>query len=217
MEFAAVVDAGKQFVQATYKLEGNGPLAFQCYEVISALSTSVMMENYPNVQTVVRNISRSTEQQLKRRKYTRKCIMLALDYYKEHLEADVMSTPLKAFKAARLFDPHYLRVKSQNVALNLLSVLPFITDPILAHLKEEYPQYDAAAEDISSECETITFWKQYTNGIPKWKEIVAKVLLLQPSSAAECVFSILKNSISDQQLSALEDYLEASLILQYNK
>ena len=98
MEFAAVVDAGKQFVQATYKLEGNGPLAFQCYEVISALSTSVMMENYPNVQTVVRNISRSTEQQLKRRKYARKCIMLALDYYKEHLEADIMSTTFESIQ-----------------------------------------------------------------------------------------------------------------------
>ena len=34
---------------------------------------------------------------------------------------------------------------------------------------------------------------------------------------AERVFSILKNSFGDQQLSALEDYLEASLILQYNK
>ena len=108
VEFAAIIDAGKQFVQATYKLEGNGPLAFQCYEVINALSTSVMMENYPNVEAVVRNISRSTEQQLKWRKYARKCIMPALDYYKEHLEADIMSTPLKAFKAARLFDPHYL-------------------------------------------------------------------------------------------------------------
>lgn len=219
VEFAAIVDAGKQFVQATYKLEGDGPLAFQCYEVISTLSTSVMMENYPNVQAVVRNISRSTEQQQKWRKYARKCITPALDYYKEHLEADIMSTPFKAFKAARLFDPHYLnKVKPQNVALNLLSVLPFNTDPILAHLKEEYPQYAAAAEGISSECETITFWKQYANGIPKWKEIAARVLLLQPSSAAaECVFSILKNSFSDQQLSALEDYLEASLILQYNK
>ena len=32
----------------------------------------------------------------------------ALDYYKEHLQADLMSVPLKAFKVARLFDPHYL-------------------------------------------------------------------------------------------------------------
>ena len=54
VKFAAIVDAGKQFVQATYKLEGDGSLVFQ---IISALSTSVTMENYPNVQVVVKNVS----------------------------------------------------------------------------------------------------------------------------------------------------------------
>ena len=88
----------------------------------------------------------------------------------------------------------------------------------MAQLKEEYPQYAAAAEDLSTDCEIVTFWNLHANSIPIWKENAAKVLLLQPSSAAaERVFSILKNSFGDQQLSALEDYLEASLILQYNK
>jgi len=79
VKFAAIVDAGKQFVQAMYKLEGDGPLVFQVYEIISALSTSVTMENYPNVPAVVKNISRSTEQ-LRWRKYARQCIQPALDY-----------------------------------------------------------------------------------------------------------------------------------------
>jgi len=60
VEFAATVDAGKQFVQATYKLEGDGCLVFQVYKIISALSSSVTMENYPNVQVVVKNISSSS-------------------------------------------------------------------------------------------------------------------------------------------------------------
>ena len=108
-----------------------------CYEVISALSTSVVMENYSNVQAVVRNISRSTEQQLKWRKYARQRIKPALDYYKEHLQADIMNTPLQAFKTARLFDPHYLsKVKPQHVALNSLSMLAFVTDPILLSSKK---------------------------------------------------------------------------------
>ena len=128
-----------------------------------------------------------------------------------------MCTPLKAFKAARLFNSHYLnKVKPQNVALNSLSVLPFVTEPILAQLKEEYPLYAAAAEDVSTDCEIVTFWNLYAYSIPVWKENAAKVLLLQPSSAAaERVFSILKNFFGDQQLSTLEDYLKASLILQY--
>jgi len=94
-------------------------------------------------------------------------------------------------------------------------VLPFVTEPILAQLKEEYPLYAAAAEDLSTDCEIVTFWNLHTSSVPIWKENA--VLLLQPSSAAEHVFSILKNSFGNQQLSALEDYLEASLILKYNK
>jgi len=44
VELAAIDNTGKAFVQATYKLEGDGILAFQCYEIISALNTSVVME-----------------------------------------------------------------------------------------------------------------------------------------------------------------------------
>ena len=44
-----------------------------------------------------------------------------------------------------------------------------------------------------------------------------QVLLVQPSSgASERVFSLLKNSFGDRQNSALQDYIEASLMLQYN-
>ena len=42
-------------------------------------------------------------------------------------------------------------------------------------------------------------------------------LLVQPSSAAaERVFSILNSSFGDKQQHALEDYIEASIQLQYN-
>jgi len=139
--------------------------------------------------------------------------------YKEHLQADLMNVPLQAFKAARLFDPHYLnKTKQESVALTSLSALPFVTENMLSALKEEYPLYVAATEDISSDCDTLTFWKQYVSNSPKWKEAAAKVLLLQPSSAAaERAFSLLKNSFGDQQLKSLEDYVEASLVIQYNK
>ena len=42
--------------------------------------------------------------------------------------------------------------------------------------------------------------------------------IVQPSSAAsERVFSLLKASFNEQQDSALQDCLESSLMLQYNK
>ena len=43
------------------------------------------------------------------------------------------------------------------------------------------------------------------------------VLLMQPSSAAaERVFSLLENSLSEKQARTLEDYIETSIMLQYN-
>ena len=34
LELAAVIDLGIHFVKATYDLEGDGPLALRCYEII---------------------------------------------------------------------------------------------------------------------------------------------------------------------------------------
>ena len=49
-----------------------------------------------------------------------------------------------------------------------------------------------------------------------WAKSAKKVLLAQPSAAAaERVFSLMKHSFGDQQLSSPEDYLETSLLLQY--
>ena len=44
------------------------------------------------------------------------------------------------------------------------------------------------------------------------------MILVQPSSAAaEKVFSLLKASFNERQDGALQDYIETSLMLQYNK
>ena len=53
---------------------------------------------------------------------------------------------------------------------------------------------------------------------PHWSALARQVLLVQPSSAAaERVFSLLANSFGDQQNNALQDYVETSIMLQYNK
>ena len=41
IELAAIVDYGEPFVTATYKLEGDGPLALECYVVVKTVSHSV--------------------------------------------------------------------------------------------------------------------------------------------------------------------------------
>ncbi len=64
----------------------------------------------------------------------------------------------------------------------------------------------------------LKWWKQNAPELPYWADAAQKVLLVQPSSAAsERVFSLLKASFNEQQDSTLQDYLESSLMLQYNK
>ena len=57
-----------------------------------------------------------------------------------------------------------------------------------------------------------------STALPFWSAALRKVLLIQPSSAAaERVFSLLNASFSDQQEHSLQDYIELSLMFQYNK
>ena len=59
----------------------------------------------------------------------------------------------------------------------------------------------------------------YATDLPIWSSAAKQIFLVQPSSAAsERVFSLLKAaSFKDQQESSLQDYVETSLMLQYNK
>ena len=54
IELAAMIDAGKHFVQATYYLEGDSPLVFTCYERLSALAHAIAIESYPNTEAKAR-------------------------------------------------------------------------------------------------------------------------------------------------------------------
>ena len=91
----------------------------------------------------------------------------------------------------------------------------------IAALKEEFPLYTAAAEDVDPSYDPLLFWKQHESTFPFWSRTARHILLLQPSSAAsEQVFPLLRNSLSEHQHSSLQDYnffIEVSLMLQYNK
>ena len=64
--------------------------------------------------------------------------------------------------------------------------------------------------------EKLVWWAVHPDTLPHWVALVRKLLLVQSSSAAaERVFSFL-NTLSAQQEGALEDYIEASVIIRYN-
>ena len=58
IEIAATVDWGEPFVKACYDLEGDGPLAFECYERVDRVLASIATENIPNVRATAEKLTR---------------------------------------------------------------------------------------------------------------------------------------------------------------
>ena len=223
LELATLVDGALPFVQSTYKLEGNRALAFECYDIISSLTAAVHVAHYPNVKVVCQKLSQgnvSLQQQLLL--HSQKCLQPGYDYYLLHLNGCLMVVPLAAFKAARLFVPqrvHELQPElPDSSTVDSLAVFPFLdSQTTLDALKRELPQYVACSEDLSLDCDVLPWWKAKRTDLPTWAVSVKKVLCLQPSSAAaERVFSLLQVMFNDRQGLALQDYIESSLMLQYN-
>ena len=89
---------------------------------------------------------------------------------------------------------------------------------MLASLKQELPTYLAKAADLNRDTDPLQWWKNHSNDLTCWSAAAEKILLVQPSSAAaERVFSLLKNSFGSFQDAALADYIQASLMFQYNE
>ena len=220
LEMAATVDAGEPFVKATYHLEGDGPLAFECFEVITMLQASISNNHYPNVIAVARQLStgNSTLTVSHFTQYAQNCIQPGLQYFTTQLGSS-LKVPLAAFRAARLLNPQKVAETLPNAsAVDELSSFPFVTTTMLSNFKAELPSYIAKADGIDPTFCRLRWWKNNSSSLPHWSALARQVLLVQPSSAAaERVFSLLANSFGDQQNNALQDYVETSIMLQYNK
>ena len=64
----------------------------------------------------------------------------------------------------------------------------------------------------------LAWWAANANKFPTWAKTARMVFALTPNSAsAERAFSMLKHMFGDTQGGAIGDYLEAALMLKYNK
>ena len=219
LELAATIDAGEPFVKATYRLEGDGPLALECFEVITMVQASISSNHHPNVIAVAQQLSAGNSVAMSQFiQYAQSCIQPGLQYFTAQLGSS-LKVPLAAFKAARLLNP--LKVAQMLPAasdVNDLSSFPFVTSTMLLNLKAELPSYIAKADGVDPSFCHLRWWKNNSSSLPHWSALARQVLLVQPSSAAaERVFSLLTSSFGEQQNSALQDYVESSIMLQYNK
>ena len=220
VELAAVVDAGKPMVEATYILEGDGMLAWKCYEQLLVIQNSIRTAHLPNLAAVSRHISEgnpAVSQQCYQ--YGVAAVQPGWEYFNQTVMG-VMNHQVEIFKAARLFSPHQI-CQSRPVAndVDVVSSITFLNDvTLIENLKNELPRYIAKADGIAVDVDPVGWWKTNEVELPCWSTAAKLILLMQPSSAAsERVFSILTTTFSHLQDLALQDYIECSLMLQFNK
>jgi len=130
-----------------------------------------------------------------------------------------LSTSLSVFKVARVFAPSKVKEMGPDISVvNSLSEITFLNNKTtLNNFKSEFPQYNAVSEDTSPKVDVMSWWAEHSDELPYWSSTAKMVALIQPSSGAvERVFSILTNTFGTQQDSSLQDYIKASLMLQYN-
>ena len=219
VELAALIDAGKYFVEATYQLESDGPAVLNCYEIIDRLLNSIKAGNYPNLEAVCRLIGASNKELRERWfKYGMDCIEPGLTYFADTVIDGPLKPALAIFKAARLFNPQKISEMSITAkSLDALQVVPFFDTETIGNLKEELPSYLAKATDLSPDHDPLVFWQAKSPDLPHWAAAAKKVLVVQPSSAAsERAFSLLASTFHDQQSQSLVDYIELSMMLQFN-
>lgn len=217
MELAMTVDAMEPFVKATYALESDRVLSLVTYERISALHCHILASHHPNVTAVAKHLANgnnTNEQMLVN--YAKNCVKPAYNYFKEKFDHDLQST-LELFKTARYFSPSKVsELKPTSSDLNSLSAFPCFDSEAIEGMKSELPTYLAAAEGVAPQFDPCEWWKHHSAETPTWAKSFQKIALIQPSSAAaERVFSLLQ-SFGKQQEQSLEDYIQLSVMMQYN-
>ena len=79
-----------------------------------------------------------------------------------------------------------------------------------------------STDDQPVEMYVLEWWKDNAEDLPNWSRAAKKVILTQPSSAwcvqqREFFLSLLNSSFRDSREKAFKDYVEGSIMLQYNE
>lgn len=175
-------------------LEGDGTLAWQCYEQLSYIDNCIRTAHLPNLIAVSREISAGdphTAQQMYQRGIA--AIQPGWDYFNQTI-LGTMFPQVEIFKAARLFNPHKVcQLRPIANDIDVVASIEFLNDPkLIRNLNTELPRYLTKADEIWEGVDPVHWWKTNEAELPHWCSAAKMVLLLQPSSAAsERVFSIL--------------------------
>ena len=184
------------------------------------MESSTAYAYYPNVIAVSCLLSQgNVPVQQQWINYATQYIRPAYQYYQDKFNHGPLQPLVTIFKSCRLFDPVKVKELQPDAAAgDTLHCVPFFdADNVIQPLQGELAAYQALTDDVAAEINVLEWWSQHSKEIPSWASACKQILLLQPLSAAsERVFLLLQNSSNNRQERALEDYIETSLILQYN-
>ena len=130
-------------------------------------------------------------------------------------------------RVARTFDPNYASAHITPAFVDALSAItPLRAHGMLEDLKQQMPQYISAAADApifdkasvaDYTAAVLGWWRTNGSSFPAWALAARITFAISPNSAScERVFALVKNLFGDQQLSALKDYIQAALKLNYH-
>mmetsp|Transcript_33962 Transcript_33962/g.58035 ORF Transcript_33962/g.58035 Transcript_33962/m.58035 type:complete len:183 (-) Transcript_33962:92-640(-) len=134
----------------------------------------------------------------------------------------------KLLRVVQAFDPSFAATSLTAAMVDELSIVkPIAGHGLTAALKAELPAYLTAAQscpgfdrsDIPLYTEQVLKWWRVNNPcFPTWAVAARMVFSMSPNSAScERVFSLLKQMFGLDQKAALADYLQAALMLRFNK
>ena len=156
------------FVKATYDLEGDGPLALECYEKVMGVQNSIQVRHWPNTLAVARRIATSHVPEQFWMSYAVNCVQPGFDYFNTKFFHD-FTPSMEAFKSARLFNPGKVTdLKPTAASLDTLKAFPFFKDELIEALKQELPSYLAAAHGTPREVNSLEWWEHNKAALPKW-------------------------------------------------
>ena len=219
MELAAVVDASKPFVKATYNLKGDGLRGFSTYTTLQAVATAAAQHHYPNVVAQSLSLGATPAEVAELRALAREGVQPGINYFLKKFNNDFYNV-VRVFQAARMACPSAVQdLRPSPEDVEQLCRLPFLDDDVtIRALQKELSNYLPEADGVKIvHGEQMQLWKEHHVQLRHWSSAAKRLALVQPSSAvAERVFSLLSALFDDQQTAALEDYLEAAVMLAYN-
>ena len=235
LEWAVTRDVGAHLVKLCYKQEGDAPLlcatTYDHHESVRCTLRRITADDTPVQElrellpSVAQNadalgVDGATRDAL----VTSTAFRLRPVYDKMDGDSDRrLDDTLNVLRACRMFNYEFiartpLPALQQEVARVAHIPLCYARLHALEGELEAYRLHALARFAVVGERVSLwDFWCAAALMLPTWWECAQEVAIIAPSSCTvERVFSMLTNMMGDQQESALEDYVAASVMVRYN-